>query len=198
MTEIELDISEAREILAKSFAKPFDIAWAWEILQKQSYKNDEERCTQILLRAKFIEGLNLPTHQKDGLPTTPNKHSTVVGYDIREHQYVCVKDVKKFAIEKKLDWLPATASTPNNIDGAAKLWLVADPRDPEPKLDWHTPARFFARKVLEDKPLLIHNRKKVAEEVAKLLAGAGIKPRAKKSTRYQVNTILRAFENITF
>lgn len=196
MTEIELDINKAKEILTKRFAKPSDIAWAWELLQKQSYKNDEERYQKVLARTKFIEGLNLPTHQKDGLPSTPNKYSTVVGYDIREHQYVCVKDVQKLAIDKRLDWLSATASTPNDMN--AKPWLVVDPRDPVPALDWHTPARYFAREVLKEKPLLKNNRKRVAEEVANRLVGAGIKPRAKNSTRYEVNTVLKAFENITF
>lgn len=195
MTEIELDISKAKEILAKSFAKPSDIAWAWEVLQNQSYKNDEERYQKILARTKFIEGLNLPTHQKDGLPTTPNKHSTVVGYDIREYQYVCVKDVKKLAIEKKLDWLSATASAPNDMD--AEPWLVVDPRDPEPKQSWYTPARYFARAFVKENAALVAHRGRLAQKIAEALPTVNIYKRGGKIP-LDAETIKKALANISF
>lgn len=198
MTEIELDISKAKEILARSFAKPSDIAWAWEMLQKQSYKNDEECYEQILTRTKFIEGLNLPTHQKDGLPSTPNKRATVVGYDIREHQYVRVEDVKRLAIERKLDWLPSgskTASTPNDMD--AKPWQVADPRDPEPLQDWYIPARYFAREFVNENAALVANRGRLAQKIAEALPRVNVYKRGGKIP-LTAETIKKALNNIQF
>jgi len=35
-----------------------------------------------------------------------------------------------------------------------KPWLVHNPLDPLPDNSWYTPARYFARKILKEKPLL--------------------------------------------
>ena len=111
MSTNELVINQATEILLQKFAKPTDIAWAWEMLGRREYKNDEEKYKAILCLTRFIEGLNLPTRCANGLPSLQLKGVPVAGEDIRESQYVLVDAVKRLAIESEYEW--ATLPTSN-------------------------------------------------------------------------------------
>ena len=77
-----------------------------------------------------------------------------------------------------------------------KPWLVHNPLDPQPDYSWYTPARYFARKTLKEKPLLINNKKKLAGEVATLLFKIKDYPRGRVAERNPL-TVLKAFTNCT-
>ena len=85
---------------------------------------------------------------------------------------------------------------PTNAD-MSKPWLVVDPKDPESKYDWYTPARYFARKLVEEDSLLLTKRDILAVKVVTLLTGAGIKKRGGKKT-FDPNTIKKSLSNIDF
>ncbi len=78
---------------------------------------------------------------------------------------------------------------------AAKPWLVSDPKDPNPKQPWYTPARYFARQLIKDDPTLRQKSLKLADKVSKSLDNVaiykrgGVKPLA-------ADTILKAFANV--
>ena len=58
-----------------------------------------------------------------------------------------------------------------------KPWLKLSQGDPLPELPWYTPARYFARKVVEEDPALLRKRDVLAKKVTEYLTSAGIKKR---------------------
>ena len=86
---------------------------------------------------------------------------------------------------------PATVAAP-----AEKPWLIADPRDPESKQSWYTPARYFARQLVEKDSTLLLKRDALAEKVSQSLANAGIYKRGGKKAPSQ-GTVLKALSNVS-
>ena len=78
-----------------------------------------------------------------------------------------------------------------------KPWLIHNSLDPEPKNLWYTPARYFARELLKEDPLLLSKRKILATKVSDLLTKYKIYKRG-GSGRFNSDTILKAFSNIDF
>ena len=78
----------------------------------------------------------------------------------------------------------------------AKPWLTHDPRDPDPKQRWYTPARYFARQLAIEKPTLLSNRELLADKVSTALFNAGFKKRGDK-LRFDGGTVLKAFAKVT-
>lgn len=97
------DKCEARKILLSEFAIAADIAWAWEILLNRAYRNDEERYKRIHDKDKFINSLGLATRYEDGSPAYERKGVSVQGVDLRDTQYLHVKDVVKSIKEANFD-----------------------------------------------------------------------------------------------
>jgi len=85
---------------------------------------------------------------------------------------------------------------PTNAD-VSKPWLVVDPKDPESKYYWYTPARYFARKLVEEDSLLLTKRDILAAKVVTLLTEVGIKKRGGKKP-FDPNTIKKSLSNIDF
>ncbi len=78
---------------------------------------------------------------------------------------------------------------------ATKPWLVADDRDPAPEQPWYTPARYFARLCVIDKPTLLAKRENLADKVSAALFTAGYKKRGGKH-KFSSGTVLKAFSNV--
>jgi len=78
-----------------------------------------------------------------------------------------------------------------------KIWLEVNPNDPIAVQPWYTPARYFARKLVEDDSTLLHKRKLLAEKTSKSLKDVGIFKRGGKLPIAGA-TVLKAFTNITF
>jgi len=74
-------------------------------------------------------------------------------------------------------------------------WFNKDPRDPEPKLDWFVPARYFARQHLRNDKTLLLKREILADKVAASLKAAGVFKRGGKKP-FASSTILKALSNI--
>jgi hypothetical protein len=76
-------------------------------------------------------------------------------------------------------------------------WLIADPKDPpDPAQPWYTPARYFARKLVEDDSNLLTNKPKLERKVVLALNNAGVKT-ARKG-KFSINgTILKAWVNVS-
>ncbi|MBK9444585.1 MAG: hypothetical protein IPN53_26320 [Comamonadaceae bacterium] len=93
---------------------------------------------------------------------------------------------------------PAQTATPALVvvGGDAKPWLLIDPQDPTPKQQWYTPARYFARQLVVEKPTLLANRGLLAEKVSTALFNAGFKKRGGKF-KFDSGTVLKAFANVT-
>ena len=204
------NIEEATKILTMKFAKPTDIAWAWEILKNKEYQSDEVRYRKIHDKTKLINKLGLQTYCKDGRLSmqikgvrelTLDADGKVVPEDVTESQYVIVEDIKKAMIRSGKPWpmdvLKPAISAPEVIKSDIdKPWLVHNPLDPLPDNSWYTPARYFARKILKEKPLLINNKLKLAGEVATLLFKIKDYPRGRVTER-EPSTVLKAFTNCT-
>lgn len=86
----------------------------------------------------------------------------------------------------------AIADAPANNE---KPWLIPDPRDPAPEQPWYTPARYFARKLIEGDSTLLTNKPKLEEQVVLALNNAGIK-NARNGKFFRNNTILKAWANV--
>lgn len=104
----ESHIKQAAEILSQRRAKIDDIAWAWVISSYAAAnaqpKHNEEHYRAIHAAKQFILELALPTTGANGLPARPNKGVSVPGLDVRETQYVCVKEVEASAKGKGMEW----------------------------------------------------------------------------------------------
>lgn len=72
--------------------------------------------------------------------------------------------------------------------------FIKDPRDPEPKYVWYTPARYFARQLVEDDSTLLTKREILAAKVVQSFNSVGIKKRGDKP--FLPGTILKAFSNV--
>lgn len=89
-----------------------------------------------------------------------------------------------------------TAPTEPERSSNVKPWEVADPSDPAPAQSWYTPARYFARQLITEKPTLLANRALLADKVSTALFNAGFKKRGNRS-RLDSSTVLKAFVNVT-
>ena len=77
-----------------------------------------------------------------------------------------------------------------------ELWFVKDEKDPEPVQPWYTPARYFARKLVEGDPTLLTKRDTVVNKVVQSLTAAGIKKRGGKKP-FNPDTIKKALSNVS-
>lgn len=80
--------------------------------------------------------------------------------------------------------------------GDEKPWLVVAPKDPIAEQPWYTPARYFARQLVIEKPTLLANRGLLADKVSTALFNAGFKKRGGK-VKFDSSTVLKAFTNVT-
>lgn len=78
-----------------------------------------------------------------------------------------------------------------------KPWLIHNPIDPAPKYDWYISARYFARELINENPLLLNNRNLMAQKVNELLTKSRIFKRGGKKPP-SPDTILKAFSNVNF
>lgn len=89
-----------------------------------------------------------------------------------------------------------SSSTTNDPD-SQKPWLERDPRDPEPEQPWYTPARYFARILIAEDPILLAKRDILATKVREFLGKTEIYKRGGKNSP-MASTILKAFVKIHF
>jgi len=87
--------------------------------------------------------------------------------------------------------------TPIDTDKAEeeKPWLIANSNDPTPEQFWYTPARYFARQLVQEDSTLLRKKSVLAEKVSKTLADTGFKKRGGK-LKLSSGTVLKAFSNI--
>ena len=83
------------------------------------------------------------------------------------------------------------------VGSDVKPWLIHDARDPDPEQSWYTPARYFARQHVIEKPILLSNRKLLADKVSTALFNAGFKKRGGK-LQFDSGTVLKALANVTY
>lgn len=107
------------------------------------------------------------------------------------------KELKVFS--QSLDDLPLS-NAKQKTNGTIKkkedeVWFTKDSRDPEPKLDWFVPARYFAREHLKKDKTLLVKREILADKVAASLKVAGVFKRGGKKP-FASSTILKALSNI--
>jgi len=76
-------------------------------------------------------------------------------------------------------------------------WLIPNPNDPEPAQPWYTPARYFARMLVEDDSTLLTKRNILAKKVVASLKNAGFYKRGGKLS-FDPATVKKAFANVNF
>ena len=77
-----------------------------------------------------------------------------------------------------------------------KPWLVHNTDDPEPRQSWYTPARYFARMLVEEDSALLTKPSILASKVADSLKKVGINKRGGKKP-FNPDTIKKALSNIS-
>lgn len=77
-----------------------------------------------------------------------------------------------------------------------KPWLIADSKDPAPKLEWYTSARYFARQLVKDDSTLLLKKRGLASKVVLSLTNVGIYKRGGNKP-FDASTVLKAFVNVT-
>lgn len=84
-------------------------------------------------------------------------------------------------------------------DDATAPWLKQDPRDASFELfsPWGAPARYFARAIVKDDPVMATKRDALAKKVRASLDAVGIKKRGGKESPDPI-TIKKAFSNLDF
>lgn len=99
-------------------------------------------------------------------------------------------------IETPLASIPTPDSAkPKPENGKTKPWEIVDPRDPEPIQPWYTPARYFARKLVEEDSTLLVKRDQLAQKVTQSLTSAGIKKRGNVKP-FDYGTVKKAFSKV--
>jgi hypothetical protein len=88
------------------------------------------------------------------------------------------------------------SQTQNDALTPDEPWLIKQPDDPEPAQDWYTPARYFARKHINNEASLASKRNILAQRVEKSLKEHGIYKRGGEKPP-TADTILKAFSNVT-
>ncbi len=76
-----------------------------------------------------------------------------------------------------------------------KPWLIPDPNDPSPELDWYVPARYFARELIKNDSTLLTKRTLLTVKVVASLTACGIKKRGNKKP-YDPVTVKKALSNV--
>ena len=77
-----------------------------------------------------------------------------------------------------------------------KPWLIPDPNDPIPELLWYIPARYFARNLIKDDPMLLVKRNTLTNKIVVSLTSVGIKKRGGIKP-FDSNTIKKALVNVS-
>jgi hypothetical protein len=109
-TCIEADLANIRaaQILSQERAKPRDIAWALNHLIEKDrgikLQHGEARSRGMLDLHRWILGLDLPTTDALGRPTTPRRGVPVSGSDIEDPMHVRVEEVRRAAAAQALPW----------------------------------------------------------------------------------------------
>ena len=102
---------------------------------------------------------------------------------------------------KKTDSSNGKDEETNSLKGTCndddKPWLIHKSNDPVAKEQWYIPARYFARKLLKDNPLLLKKRLILADNVRDMMKKFGIYKRGGK-LQPSAETILKAFSNVNF
>lgn len=110
------DIKQAKETLARKFARLDHIAWAMVILTSEAPAQGEGRYRQILGVTRWLESLALQFRTSNGLPASQPKGVPVAGTDVRDYRYLAIADVRTAAIEAHC-WpakVPDSPPSPDN------------------------------------------------------------------------------------
>jgi len=102
--------------------------------------------------------------------------------------YITRTSLDQWRKEKDVKALFGPAKQPEDD----KPWLIADPRDPDPKQKWYIAARYFARLLVKEDPSLRRKRLILANKVGKKFEEYGIYRRGGKEPPDPA-TIVKAF-----
>jgi hypothetical protein len=144
-----------------------------------------------------VDSKNMPDGIGDVLYSAPWKDCT--GKTIEFTKFVILRDELERLKQTTRIGPTQGGIKENNCasqENESKPWLIADPKDPDTKQPWYTPARYFARQLVKDDSTLLVKRNILAEKVARSLYVAGFTNRSKK--QYDPGTVLKAFSNVSF
>lgn len=191
--------------MQKEYAIDWELAWDGGGTPPQSVvDNCKTECAHLVLIADAIELLQL--NQLDYVTLAPTNAFHPFGL-------VRVEDFSSYANKFKIDVivekesqtiaevgtgvLSGSHSKVDRESPEAKPWLVPNPADPKPEVDWYIPARFFARQLVIEESTLLHKRVLLARKTSKSMADVGIFKRGGKLA-FDESTVLKAFVNVKF
>ncbi len=127
--------------------------------------------------------------EKQQLPTSKNNiHQSLNRY----LHYLSDQEAKPFKFLLKDSHQKQSVQQDNDINP----WDTLDPRDPDPKQPWYTPARYFSRQLVRDDPTLLTKRDILVAKVVQSLTNAGIKKRGGINP-FSPGTIKKALSNVS-
>ena len=85
-----------------------------------------------------------------------------------------------------------TRAQPSAVE---KPWEEVDPRDPQAVQPWYTPARYFARQLVRETPMLLTDRDALVKKIAQALTVLGINKRGGKKP-FSPDTIKKALSKV--
>ena len=193
--------------------KPWNVLCVWddglymyqqaahEIADARGWSDD--RLTALLEKmAAAINNGTLTTHDRKTSTETPLNRPEFFGLVTAESVNKWLAATKAIyrwspqALVTRIEAGTAPPDAPVVPASITKPWLMIDPADPIPAQSWYSPARYFARQLVLEKPTLLSNRALLAEKVTTALFNAGIKKRG-GIRKLDSATVLKAFVNVT-
>ena len=199
---VKIDLSENRDKDELALEEPlsraglYTIAEAVEVIQREADVNIHDHLIEA------VHSALLSTYE----PNSTKRY--IYGKDKRVrdfHEEVYWQELNKW-LELNERFISYRFPNPNDeVLAKAKVagydtnkpWWTPNPKDPKPTYLWYTPARYFARALVEDDSTLLNKRRLLSVKTAEALKNAGIYKRGGKLP-LQPETILRAFSNISF
>jgi hypothetical protein len=86
-------------------------------------------------------------------------------------------------------------SSRSTVSAPVKPWSIVNPMDPPPLYGWYTPARHFARELVQSDPTLRTDRAALIVKLAARLDAKGIKKRGGKKS-FNPETLRKALANV--
>ena len=171
----------------------FTIAEAVKLIQRRTGAKNIRQGLMDAVSSGIIVAYDPDTFEKYRLGVTRDFHEVLRSIDLNDWLKNYQKGLNYEFQEpnQKISGKTKSVCYENN-----KAWFEVNSNDPIAEQDWYTAARYFARKLVEDDPALLHKRSSLAEKTAKSLKDVGIFKRGGKLPP-KPETILKAFSNIS-
>lgn len=215
MPKLDKEQQEVKDLLDEKLNNSHKIDWnywfslpLWETeeainllsLFDPSIRDEDKK--YLNLRPKYsIDGEVKGELNKKVTLAEREQQANILSKEVSPTEWVQWAMKKGYYIPTQLNQLKITIEAKQgsklDVNNGDKPWLIPNSVDPEPAIEWYIPARYFARKLIRQDPLLLSKRLLLAEKVRKEFSAYQIYKRGAKHPP-QAETILKAFTNVNF